>query len=245
VALARAALVALAIVALAPTAALADPGRKVVVLDPGHNGRNAANPGFIDRQVWAGGLWKPCDTIGARTANGYTEAAHNWDVALRLRKILIAADVRVVMTRTDNRGVGPCITRRTTIGNRAKADLAVSLHADQAPARVRGFHVIVPKSGSGTSRRVERDSVRLGVHIRNALRRDGPTPVAGYWGRGGIVYRDDLGGLNLSTVPKVFVEAGNMGSPEDAAILESPEGRQAEAEAIATGILRYLRFSRR
>lgn len=244
-ALGRASLLALAILALAPAAALADLGGKVVVLDPGHNGRNAMHPGFIDRQVWAGGLWKPCDTIGARTASGYTEAAHNWDVALRLRRLLRDEGIRVVMTRTSNNGVGPCITRRTTIGNRAKAAAAVSLHADQAPAHARGFHVIVPKSGSGTSRQVERDSVRLGIHIRNALRRDGPTPVASYWGRGGIVYRDDLGGLNLSTVPKVFVEAGNMGSPADAAILASAEGRQVQAEAIATGVLRYLRLSGR
>lgn len=215
-------------------------GRKTVVLDPGHNGRNATNTQLIDRQVWAGGLWKACDTIGARTASGYMEAAHNWDVALRVRAILREQDVRVVLTRRSNDGIGPCITRRTAIGNRVKADAAVSLHADQAPEGNHGFHVILPKAVKGQSAKMRRESWRLGKSIRTALKRQGPNGYANYWGRAGLVYRDDLGGLNLSKVPKVFVEAGNMGSSRDAAILESPEGRQAEAAAIAAGILRYL-----
>src|SRR3712207_8597199 len=33
------------------------------------------------------------------------------------------------------------------------------------------------------------------------------------------VARSDLGGLNLSDVPKVFIETGNMQNPRDAALL--------------------------
>lgn len=233
-------LVSLAALLVAVSPAAGQGGRPTVVLDPGHNGRNAANTHLIDRQVWAGGLWKACDTIGARTSGGYTEAAHNWDVALRIREILRARDIRVVMTRRSNDGIGPCITRRTAIGNRVKADAAVSLHADQAPEGNHGFHVILPKAVKGQSAKMRRESWRLGKSIRTALKRQGPNGYANYWGRAGLVYRDDLGGLNLSKVPKVFVEAGNMGSSRDAAILESTKGRQAEADAIAAGILRYL-----
>ena len=44
----------------------------------------------------------------------------------------------------DNSGVGPCINRRAAIGNKAKADAAISIHADGGPPRGHGFHVIYP-----------------------------------------------------------------------------------------------------
>jgi N-acetylmuramoyl-L-alanine amidase len=87
---------------------------------------------------------------------------------------------------------------------------------------------------------MRRDSLRLGIAIRDALRRGGPTGVAGYAGVNGIHRRSDLGGLNLSTVPKVFVEIGNMRADSDAAILVRAAARQQEAEAIAAGLARFL-----
>src|SRR5919198_5705902 len=90
---------------------------KTIVIDPGHNGGNYAHPREIDRLVDAGTLRKPCDTTGTATASGYTEAAYNFDVAMRLRAILRRAGARVALTRTTNSGVGPCITRRAEIGN--------------------------------------------------------------------------------------------------------------------------------
>ena len=46
--------------------------------------------------------------------------------------------------------------------------------------------------------------------------------VADYIGQDGFSVRDDLGGLNLSDVPAVFLEAGNMRNPADAALLTDP-----------------------
>ena len=56
----------------------------------------------------------------------------------------------------------------------------------------------------------------------------------------GHCFRSDLGGLNLSKVPKVFTEIGNMRAPHDAAAMTSPAGRQLEASAIAAGITNFL-----
>jgi N-acetylmuramoyl-L-alanine amidase len=47
-------------------------------------------------------------------------------------------------------------------------------------------------------------------------------------------------GLNLSDVPKVFIETGNMNNPTDARHLEQPSFRQRAAKAIADGLARYL-----
>src|ERR1700730_14012922 len=85
---------------------------KTIVIDPGHNGANWAHPSEINRFVDAGGFRKACDTTGTSTNNGYPEAAYNFDVATRLARILRAAGARVVLTRTTDSGVGPCINER-------------------------------------------------------------------------------------------------------------------------------------
>jgi len=78
----------------------------VIVLNPGHNGGNAANAAAISRQVPAGfGQYKACDTTGTETNAGYQEHAFNWDVALRVRALLQASGVRVIMTRDSDTGV--------------------------------------------------------------------------------------------------------------------------------------------
>ena len=233
-------LVFVALACSVPAAGATSLANRVVVLDPGHNGGNWTHTGQIGRQVWAGTLWKDCDTLGAQTRRGYREAEHNWDVALRVRDLLRAEGARVVLTRASNTGIGPCITRRTAISNRLRADAAVSIHADGLDSRsLRGFHVIAPQP-TGQSTRMLSQSRALAQAMRNALRDHGPTPVSNYQGTDGIIYRHDLGGLNLSTVPKVFTEIGNMHQADDAAIIESPKGRQQEAEAIALGITRFL-----
>ena len=82
-------------------------------------------------------------------------------------------------------------------------------------------------------------SHRLGVDVRDAYLATG-MPTSTYFGSQGLVERSDLGGLNLSDVPKVIVETGNMQSATDAASLESPDFRQRAAQALADGIARYL-----
>ena len=213
---------------------------RTVVIDPGHNGGNTSNHAITQRQVWAGTLWKDCDADGASTDSGYSESQHNWDVAVVVRQLLRQQGARVVMTRASNAGVGPCITQRAALGNRMRADAAVSIHADgHNNGDFHGFHVILPADVGQGSRMVAR-SRELGIAVRNALRDQGPTQTSNYIGENGLIVRNDLGGLNLSKVPKIFTEIGNMHSPRDAPQIESVAGRQAEAAAITAGITRFL-----
>ncbi|MGH3428143.1 MAG: N-acetylmuramoyl-L-alanine amidase [Mycobacteriales bacterium] len=120
----------------------ATPGGLTVVLDPGHNGANAWYPAEINRQVPNGrGGTKECDTTGTSTDAGYPEHAFTWDVALRVRDALTARGVRVVLTRPNDAGVGPCVNDRAVIANRAGAEAKVSIHADGAAPSGHGFHV--------------------------------------------------------------------------------------------------------
>jgi len=52
--------------------------------------------------------------------------------------------------------------------------------------------------------------------------------------------RSDLGGLNLSTVPKVFIECANMRNAQDAVKVTSPAWRQLAARGIAESISAFL-----
>lgn len=213
---------------------------KVIVLDPGHNGSNWARPSVINAKVDVGNGRKECDTTGTASASGYTEHAYTWDVSVRLRKILRSHGAKVVMTRSNDTGVGPCIDRRAAIGNQSRADVALSIHADGAPKSSRGFHIIAPGPVKGHTEKFLRDSRRLALALRAAFLRGTNIPYSNYIGKDAINVRDDLGGLNLSTVPKVFIETGNMANPQDIAKLSDPSFRQRIAKSLANGLAAYF-----
>jgi len=64
--------------------------------------------------------------------------------------------------------------------------------------------------------------------------------VSTYDGVDGLQPRNNLAGLNLTTVPKVLIECGNMQNPTDAALLVSPAFQQSAAAAMARAITDYL-----
>jgi N-acetylmuramoyl-L-alanine amidase len=213
----------------------------VVTIDPGHNGRNGAHPDQINEQVPIGnGETKECDTTGTETGSGYSEAAYTFDVALKLKRLLREAGAKVVMTRADNRGVGPCIDERAKIGNEAKSDAAVSIHADGGPAGGRGYHVIYPTKINGLTDDIYGASKRLAIDLRDAFGNVTGLPRANYIGQNGLDKRSDLGGLRLSDVPKVFIETGNMRNGADAKKLESKSFRGKIAKGIFEGLRRFL-----
>jgi N-acetylmuramoyl-L-alanine amidase len=210
----------------------------VVVLDPGHNGGNAAHPAVINAAVpdGAGGT-KPCNTTGTATNAGYPEHAFTWDVALRTRDLLTAAGVQVVLSRRDDTGVGPCVDVRGELGGKVGAAAFVGIHGDGAAAGGRGFHVIT-SSLAPAGHAVAAGSHTLAVDLRDAL--TAVEPVSNYLGSNGLDGRSDLAGLNLSRVPAVYVECGNMRNATDAAWMSSADGRQAIAARLAAGVLAFL-----
>jgi N-acetylmuramoyl-L-alanine amidase len=235
-----------------PAAATATPGtgrppsatapapvrRPLVVVDPGHNGGNIDHLAQVARLVDAGhGQRKPCNEIGAETAAGYAEHAFTWDVAVRLRALLAARGVDVRLTRSSDRGVGPCVDARGRFGNALKADAVVSVHADGGPSGGTGFHVIEATRPAGD----KAASGRLALAVRTSMLAGSGLRYATYAAGGdGLDVRDDLAGLTLSSRPSVMVEAGNMANRSDATLQSSAAGRQRVAAAIAAGVLAFL-----
>ncbi|MBW1596543.1 N-acetylmuramoyl-L-alanine amidase [Streptomyces sp. JJ38] len=219
----------------------------VVLIDPGHNPGNRNHPEAIGRQVDVGTHRKDCDAVGAETNAGYPEAEFTLDLARRVRDRLEAGGATVVLTHDGDRPHGPCIDERARIGNEAGADAAVSLHADGAAEGDRGFHVILPANvtaGAADTRGITGPSRRLGTHLVEHFAEATGTRPATYLGpdtaESGLDVRADLGGLNLSAVPKVFLECGNMRDTDDAALLTDDGWRARAADGIARGLTAFL-----
>lgn len=229
---------------LSPTPTTPDPlvavRDQTIVIDPGHNGGNADQPAVINRPVDAGGFQKPCDTTGTETASGYPESLFNWNVALDLQALLTEAGAQVVLTRNSNDGIGPCVDQRAAIGNAAHASVAVSIHADGGPPSGRGFQILYPAPIPGLNTAIVGPSYRLALDMRAAYLYATGMPYSTYVGTQALDQRGDLGGLNLSQVPKVFVECGNMANPADASLLVTAEFQQRAAGGIAAGLAAYL-----
>jgi N-acetylmuramoyl-L-alanine amidase len=201
--------------------------------------------------VPAGGFRKPCNTTGTATDAGYPEASFAWDVAVRLRERLRALGAVVRMTRHSNRQDrwGPCVDERGRAGNRladgSAADLKLSIHADGAvlrsPAgRAHGFHVIAPADRRPWTHDIYRSSRRLALATRAALLDRGLVRATYVAGGDGLDVRRDLATLNLSDVPTVMVELGNMRDRGDARLMTRPHWRQRCAGGLATAIRRFL-----
>jgi len=221
------------------TALRAYVGGRIVVIDPGHNGANAAHPDTINALVDAGfGDTKPCNTTGTSTNGGYTEHEFNWGVATKLQSLLQARGFDVRMTRSNDEGVGPCVNKRAAFGNDANAAAVVSIHGDGDDATARGFYVMTAqRAPAGAAMAAQSET--LARTMRDALVSAGLSP-SNHLGSGGLWQRGDLAGLNLSVRPTVMIEMGNMRNSSDAALMSSSSGQQQMAQGLADGVGAYL-----
>ncbi len=217
---------------------------KVVVLDPGHNPNNIYHLAQIDRLTPAGGFLKACNTVGTETDGGYPEYDFTLDVARRAKKILLAAGAKVIMTQNGHTAYGPCNDVRARIGNRAHADAVIAIHADGGPPDGYGFAALTPllvDNADADNRIIIRPSAHLGEAVVRHYAAATGEPISTYLGAHGIQPRDDLAGLNLSLVPKVFIECANMRDAQDALKCTDPHFREAAAHGIANSIIAFVR----
>ncbi len=219
----------------------------LVVLDPGHGGKD---PG----------------AIGAR---GSYEKHIAFAAAQELRRQLEAGGLcRVTLTR--ERDVFIPLERRVTIAQGRGAALFVSMHADAVPDRaVRGASVYTLSDTASDAQ-----TASLAVRENSADRfggpqfQDVPPAVAQILGslvraetrRGSArLARDLVDGfapriellsnparharfmvLRAADIPSVLVEMGFMSNPADEAMLHRPEYRQNVASALKISIERYV-----
>jgi N-acetylmuramoyl-L-alanine amidase len=209
---------------------------KTIAIDPGHNGGNSSHLSQINKQVPDGrGGTKACNTTGTSTNSDYPEADFTWAVAKKLTKKLKEAGAKVVLSRKDNTGVGPCVDERGTFAD--DADVLVSIHANGSESSsMKGFHIIV--ADPGADEKTEKASVSLAKSLGTSMGKTF-TPNRAY-GKDAISRRPDLAGLNNASVPAVIVECGEMRNPTEAKLMESKSGQSKYAAALFDGIVDWF-----
>ncbi|HET7667370.1 MAG TPA: Rv3717 family N-acetylmuramoyl-L-alanine amidase [Mycobacterium sp.] len=218
-----------------PTARASGIAGMSVFLDPGHSGINDSS---MTKQVPNGrGGTKECQTTGTSTEDGYSEHSFNWDVAVRVRAALEQSGAHVQMSRADDASVAACVDQRAAAANAMHPDADVSIHADGGPASGHGFHVNY--SAPPLNEAQSGPAIQLATVMRDTMVAAGMEPST-YIGSNGLYGRADLAGLNLSEYPAILVETGNMRNRDDAALMETAEGRQRYADTITQGIITYL-----
>jgi len=226
-------LAAVVVVALTAVAGAGAAARPVVVVDPGHDRLANAEtepigPGSTTRKIKDGG-----GTAGVAT--GIREADLVLDVSLRLARLLRAAGVDVVLTRTRTEGRSMGNIARARIANDAGAGLFLRVHADGHPSSaVRGTHTLVPALRAGWTDDVRAGSRRAAAAVQRELVR-----ALGFPDRG-IQERSDFTGFNWADVPAILVELGFMTNPVEDRLLSRPATRQRAAVGLCRGTLAYL-----
>lgn len=212
---------------------------KVIVLDPGHNLNNSSS---INHLINAGnGVTKACDTVGTSTNGGYPEHAFTWDVANRAAAILRAEGATVILTRSSDTGIGPCVPARAQIGNDAHADAFIAIHADGGPSSGHGFFVMQPppnnpnvNPGGAAQSRVLAKTMHDVFHATTGI------PYSSYIANGYYPDSTTTGTINLSHGPVITIECLDMRNASDAAIATNAAWRQKIAAGIAAGLTAFL-----
>lgn len=186
-----------------------------VVIDSGHGGMD---PGKI-------------------AADGTPEKDLNLSIALKLQKYLEAADIRVVMTRTEDMGLydenAPNkkvqdMKNRIALMEECNADLTVSIHQNSySDSAIHGAQVFYYTTSA--------DSKALAETLQELLIRD-LDPANHRQAKANDTYYL----LKKTSCPTVIVECGFLSNPEEAAKLKSDSYQEELAWVLHLGILQYL-----
>jgi N-acetylmuramoyl-L-alanine amidase len=191
-----------------------------VVLDPGHGG----------------------DEPGARGAGGIREADVNLAVARMAADRLTAAGATVVLTRTTDLRV--TLTTRALLADRLRARALVSVHhnADADGPSDRPGTEVWHRVDDPASRRLaglvqEEVAGTLAAYAGVPWQADRDAGAKARRRAGGDDY---YGILRDAEVPAVISEGLFLSNPPEAALLARPDVQQAEADALARGVARFL-----
>lgn len=214
-----------------PAAPAPERARTLVCVDPGHP--NSFNP---------------ADDI----VNGTTEARINWQVGVRLERVLKEAGYDVLMTRN---------SETHSVENKARARLCnaaalvVHLHCESTPGT--GFALYYPDREGvhdykndpengfrGPSAQVRTDSRALAAQVEAGMKAGlaGVLADKGVFGDSRTAVGSRQGALTysiFSTIPTLTIEMAVLTNKKDAEFIKAPAGQEKMAAAIAAGIKLY------
>ncbi|HEV8297970.1 MAG TPA: N-acetylmuramoyl-L-alanine amidase [Acidimicrobiales bacterium] len=180
---------------------------------------------------------------GARSPTGVTEAELNLDVVLRARDALVARGFTVAVTRDGNwfRTVGDRGTLAAALQPRAFVSVHHNSGADAPSRNGPGTEVYYQRAGDGSRRLggLVWEEV-VGAFSQFDIRWTGGGNRGVRW-RQNTKGQDFYGVLrNSDPVPAIILEAAYLSGSEEAKLIRTNEFRDAEAQAVARGIERWL-----
>ncbi|MDJ0735661.1 MAG: N-acetylmuramoyl-L-alanine amidase [Nostocaceae cyanobacterium] len=177
-------------------------GRVLIVVDPGHGGKDSGAPGL-------GGLLEKDVVLS---------------ISKRVAALLQQNGIQAVLTRDSDYFV--TLRGRVDIARRQNANLFVSIHANAIGGRphVNGLETYYYQNGQRLAQAVHKRILRSISTIKDRRVRQARFYV-----------------LRKNSMPAILVETGYMTGREDNPRLKNPDYQNRMAEAIANGILDYLR----
>lgn len=210
-----------------PERYLGSVGSRVVVIDPGHGGQDS----------------------GARSPRGLEEKRVVLDIARRLRTHLVAAGVKVYLTRESDRFIE--LDERARQAKRWGGDVFISIHLNSAgnsdAAGIETFSLAAAgysSTGGGLSNlsqpgnRFEGANAMLSYQVHKAL-------VAKVAATDRGVKHSRFLVLKEAPCPAVLVECGFISNRAEADKLLKEDHREALAQGLARGTLNYLNLVKR
>lgn len=186
-----------------------------VVIDAGHGGQDPGKVGI----------------------NGSLEKDINLEIALRLKKILEAQDVTVIMTRDTAEGLYEeggsnkkvqDMKKRLSIIEEEQPVLVVSIHQNSYHEEyVQGAQVFYYKTSIEGKKLAETIQSRLIQDLDPQNHREAKANDSYYL-------------LKKTSVPIVIVECGFLSNSREAGLLNTPEYQEKAAWAIHMGIFQYI-----
>ncbi|MBZ9636876.1 N-acetylmuramoyl-L-alanine amidase [Clostridium sp. FP1] len=203
----------------------------VIVIDPGHASVTSMEK---EQQAPGSNIMKIKEPGGAEGINTKTpEYLVNMGVAVKLKNLLEKKGYNIIMTKTENKQMLGNIAR-AKIGNTAKADLVIRIHADSNDnSAVKGASMLVPADSKST-KAIYKTSKRYGEIVLNNL-----IHGVGIKNRG-VVERNDLTGFNWSVVPVILVEMGFQSNVEEDKLLSTENYQNKLSKALSEGIDKAL-----
>ena len=195
----------------------------LVVLDPGHGGKDP----------------------GAMGTHRSIEKRIVLDIAKRVKRKLLSSNVAVRMTREKDSTL--TLPQRPRLATRWGGSVFVSIHANKASRKAaKGIETFVlPAAGFPSTTSTKPNTKHYSGNKHNAAN----TVLAGLIQQGLLAQTDtpDRGVkrarfsvLRDSTCPAALVEVGFLSNPHEGALLQTVKYRDKVAEGIARGILTYL-----
>lgn len=189
---------------------------KIVVLDPGHGGKDPGAAGKIDGKTVL------------------VEKTLNLEIALLVNELLKEAGANVTILR--DKDVWIELYERPEIANKMKADLYVSVHNNGYDSSTLPNGVEVLYYDKVGSEEYGVTSKQLAQFIQDEL-----YPRTGLKDRG-IKSSPHLAVLNKTLMPAVIIEGGFLSNPDDLAVMLKDDYKQNYAMAAATGITKALNY---